>query len=86
MSNDDEGYFSGAPSIAPAAKIIRALKEHGMDHTYVNGVLHGVSPGDPPVPIGNSVTKLRNFLGYKGGGAVHGKKGHSRLDRKSRVK
>ena len=91
----DDGYFSGAGKTAPATAIIRSLNDHGMDHTYIGGVLHGVSPGDPPVPIGESVPKLKSFLGYNRGGAVkkkiheggkiHGKRARNRLDRDRRA-
>lgn len=64
----DEGYFSNAPSTAPDRAIIRALKEHGHGHEYINGVLHAVDGDGNIKPIGNSVKKLRDWLGYKGGG------------------
>lgn len=74
----DEGYFSGAPKTAPDHHMIRALQEHGVEHSYKNGVLHAHIPyterngegGIEHVPIGNSVRKLRDALGYKRGGSV----------------
>ena len=74
---EDEGYFSGAPATAPDKHIIRALKEHGNSHRYINGVLHGVGTAikdgksfEDVQPIGNSTKKLRDFLGYEKGGRV----------------
>lgn len=70
-ANKDQGsYWEGAGKTAAEEKIIRALKEHGNDFTRVNGVLHGIDPDGNKSPIGNSVTKLRDFLGYKSGGRI----------------
>jgi hypothetical protein len=80
-ADDDEGYFSGAPARASDAHMIRALKEHGLKHSYKNGVLHAVSEvhdkdkgwTEEETPIGNSTKKLRDVLGYEKGGRVERK-------------
>jgi len=82
-ADDDEGYFSGAPARASDAHMIRALKEHGLKHSYKNGVLHAVSEvhdkdkgwTEEETPIGNSTKKLRDVLGYEKGGRVERKRG-----------
>lgn len=80
---DDEGYFSGASARASDKHMIRALKEHGLKHSYKNGVLHAVSEvhdkdkgwTEEETPIGNSTKKLRDVLGYEKGGRVERKRG-----------
>lgn len=82
-SDDDEGYFSEAPATASDRHMIRALKEHGLKHSYKNGVLHAISEvrnkdggwEEEEEPIGNSVKKLRDVLGYEKGGRVERKAG-----------
>jgi hypothetical protein len=69
-ANKDKGsYWENAGLTAPEQKVINALKSHGNDYTRIGGVIHGIEPGGQmSEPIGTSVPKLREWLGYKEGG------------------
>jgi hypothetical protein len=69
-ANKDKGsYWENAGLTAPEQKVINALKSHGNNYTRIGGVIHGIEPGGQmSEPIGTSVPKLREWLGYKEGG------------------
>ncbi len=78
----ERGFQARAGRRTSEDAIIRALRSHGADFIHKGGVLHAVGHWRDPstgqtgvehVPIGNSVSKLRDFLGYtKGGTATDG--------------